>query len=95
MYRRKFDEVLPILQSVLEVERPQASFYLWPSVDNDERFVRSLFEQQHVTTLPGSYIARDMPGGNPGRSRVRISLVATPAECREAAERIVAFMRTK
>jgi len=95
MYRRKFDEVLPVLQSVLDVERPQASFYLWPFVHNDERFVRSLFEQQHVTTLPGSYIARDMQGVNPGRNRVRISLVATPAECLEAAERIAAFMRAK
>ncbi|MFL6577033.1 MAG: aminotransferase class I/II-fold pyridoxal phosphate-dependent enzyme, partial [Povalibacter sp.] len=88
LYREKFARVLPILQSVLEVEAPQASFYLWPRVDNDERFTRGLFERKHITILPGSYIARDSAAGNPGRGRVRISLVASLAECVEAAERI-------
>jgi N-succinyldiaminopimelate aminotransferase len=52
-----------------------------------------LFEQQHVTVLPGSYLARDSAGGNPGRGRVRISLVATVDDCVEAARRIVEFVR--
>jgi N-succinyldiaminopimelate aminotransferase len=73
---------------------PQASFYLWPQVDNDERFTRELFEQRHITLLPGSYIARPMPDGtNPGRSHVRISLVAKVPECVEAASRIREFVR--
>ena len=85
---QKFATVLPILREVLEVDAPEASFYLWPRVADDERFTRQLFERQHVTVLPGSYIARDTPHGNPGRGRVRISLVATVPECVEAAERI-------
>lgn len=88
LYRDKFAAVLPILRSVMNVEAPDASFYLWPQVDDDERFTRGLFERKHVTILPGSYIARDMPGGNPGRGRVRISLVASVPECVEAAQRI-------
>jgi N-succinyldiaminopimelate aminotransferase len=88
LYREKFARVLPILREVLEVDAPDASFYLWPKVPDDERFARQLFEQQHVTVLPGSYIARDTPRGNPGRGRVRISLVATVPECVEAAVRI-------
>ena len=88
LYREKFAGVLPILRDVLDVSAPDASFYLWPSVDNDERFTRELFERWHVTILPGSYIGRDMPGGNPGRGHVRISLVASVAECVEAAQRI-------
>lgn len=95
LYRRKFAQVLPILQSVLEVDAPQASFYLWPFVQNDERFARALFEQQHVTVLPGSYIAREGASGNPGRNRVRMSLVASPSECVQAAERIREFMKRK
>jgi N-succinyldiaminopimelate aminotransferase len=51
-----------------------------------------LFEQQHVTVLPGSYIARDTPHGNPGRGRVRISLVAAVSECAQAAARIREFL---
>lgn len=88
LYREKFAAVLPVLREVLEVDAPQASFYLWPKVPDDERFARQLFERKHVTVLPGSYIARETPHGNPGRGRVRISLVATVPECTEAASRI-------
>lgn len=88
LYRQKFAEVLPILRSVMEVSAPDASFYLWPRVDSDERFTRELFERQHVTVLPGSYIARESSLGNPGRGRVRISLVANVPECVQAAQRI-------
>lgn len=88
LYRQKFAEVLPILRCAMDVATPDASFYLWPRVDNDERFTRELFERQHVTILPGSYIAREAGSGNPGRGRVRISLVANVPECVEAAQRI-------
>jgi N-succinyldiaminopimelate aminotransferase len=88
LYREKFAAVLPILREAMHVDAPDASFYLWPQVGDDERFVRQLFERKHVTILPGSYLARDMPHGNPGRGRVRISLVASPAECAEAARRV-------
>jgi len=92
LYREKFSKVLPILQTVLDVEMPEASFYLWPKVADDQRFTRELFERHHVTTLPGSYIAREGALGNPGRGRVRISLVASVDECVEAAERIRAYL---
>lgn len=95
LYREKFAGVLPILRNVMDVAAPQASFYLWPGVENDERFTRELFERQHVTVLPGSYIGRDMPGGNPGRGHVRISLVASVAESVEAAQRIRDYVATR
>jgi N-succinyldiaminopimelate aminotransferase len=95
LYREKFARVMPILRSVMDVEMPEASFYLWPKVDDDEGFTRELFERQHVTTLPGSYIARDSADGNPGRGRVRISLVATVEECAQAAERIRQHSQTR
>jgi len=88
LYRQKFARVVPILQGVLPVDMPRASFYLWPRVPNDERFTRELFERQHITVLPGSYLGRPIPGGNPGLGRVRISLVASVDECVTAAERI-------
>jgi N-succinyldiaminopimelate aminotransferase len=72
---------------------PEASFYLWPQVDNDERFTRELFEQQNIKVLPGSYIARPTAAGNPGSGRVRISLVASVPECIEAASRMHAFAK--
>jgi N-succinyldiaminopimelate aminotransferase len=94
LYRQKFATVVPILQSVLSVDMPPASFYLWPRVANDERFTYELFDRQHITVLPGSYLGRSIPGGNPGLGRVRISLVASVAECVTAAERIREYMAT-
>lgn len=95
LYREKFARVFPILRDVMDVEMPEASFYLWPKIAGDERFTRELFERQHVTTLPGSYISRDTAQGNPGRDRVRISLVATLDECVEAAQRIRTYLQTR
>jgi len=95
LYREKFTAVVPILREALDVEPPDGAFYLWLEVGDDEAFARDLFDQQHVTVLPGSYLARDTPGGNPGRGRVRISLVASVDDCVEAARRIAAFVRSR
>jgi N-succinyldiaminopimelate aminotransferase len=95
LYRQKFSAVLPILADVLDVYEPDASFYLWPKVDDDERFVRDLFATAHVTTLPGSYVSRSTPDGHPGKGRVRMSLVASVSECITAAERIRAFVKAR
>ena len=93
LYREKFAAVVPLLGEVLDVESPEGGFYLWPEVGDDEAFTRGLFEQEHVTVLPGSYLARDTATGNPGRGRVRISLVASVEDCVEAARRIVRYCR--
>jgi N-succinyldiaminopimelate aminotransferase len=93
LYRAKFAAVVPILREVLDVETPAGAFYLWLPVGDDEAFARGLFEQQHVTLLPGSYLARDTADGNPGRGRVRVSLVASFDDCVAAARRIAAFVR--
>lgn len=93
-YRAKFDATLPVLAEVLPVAMPEASFYLWPAVpDNDETFARELFAAENVTVMPGSYLGRDEGGANPGAGRVRIALVAETDECVRAAERIRAFVQ--
>ena len=75
------------------VQRPDAAFYLWPRTPiTDTDFARGLFDQQHVTVLPGSYLSRDTAHGNPGSNQVRIALVAPLDECVEAARRIRAFV---
>jgi len=89
LYREKFARVAPMLREVMAVDVPDGAFYLWLAVGDDEAFTCRLFEQQHVTVLPGSYLARDTAGGNPGRGRVRVSLVASVEDCVEAARRIV------
>ena len=98
LYRTKFAQVTPVLAEVLDVKLPDASFYLWAGVPagwqgDDAAFAKALYEKEHVTVLPGSYLARQFQGFNPGRGRVRMALVAETAECLEAAERIARFVR--
>jgi N-succinyldiaminopimelate aminotransferase len=102
LYRRKFAEVTPILQTVLDVKLPDAGFYLWAGVNprdgrggGDIEFARDLLGQYNVTVLPGSYIARESGGLNPGAGRIRMALVAETAECVEAAQRIVQFVQSR
>jgi N-succinyldiaminopimelate aminotransferase len=100
MYQEKFARVLPILQPLMNVARPDGAFYLWPLLDghngnDDVTFTRELHATQNVTILPGSYLARTHDGGNPGRNRIRISLVAGVDECVQAAERIRHFVTHK
>ncbi len=81
---------------MLDVQRPDGSFYLWAKVPgSDAEFTRDLFEAQHVTVVPGSYLSREVDGVNPGAGRVRMALVAPLAECIEAAERIRAFLQNR
>lgn len=93
-YRAKFDAVLNTLDGLLEVQRPDASFYLWAKTGtlSDLEFARRLYAEQNITVLPGRYIAREADGINPGENHVRMALVATVAECEEAAARIKQFL---
>ena len=104
MYREKFARVTPMLAKVMDVALPDAAFYLWAKVplkagedatDSDARFARDLYAQYNVTVLPGSYLAREAHGFNPGQQRIRMALVAETAECVEAAERIVQFVQSR
>ncbi|PXX89147.1 succinyldiaminopimelate transaminase [Marinobacter vulgaris] len=93
-YRAKFEAVVPILREVMEVDFPDAGFYLWPKTPmDDETFARELSAQQNVHVLPGRYLSRTVDGHNPGENRVRMALVAPVEECVEAAKRIVTFVK--
>jgi N-succinyldiaminopimelate aminotransferase len=95
LYAEKFHAVLPMIGAPLTAYMPEGGFYLWIRTPIDDcDFARRLQQEYNVLVLPGSYLARDAQGGNPGRNRVRIALVAPLAECVEAVERINRFTRT-
>ncbi len=101
LYRAKFAAVTPLLAQVLNVKLPDAAFYLWAQVPqnvcggSDTAFAAALLAQYNVTVLPGSYLARESGGVNPGAGFIRMALVAQTQECVEAAQRIVSFVKSQ
>jgi N-succinyldiaminopimelate aminotransferase len=100
LYREKLNQDTPVLARVMDVRLPDASFYLWAGIPaslglDDAEFARELYAATGVTVLPGSYLAREADGRNPGAGRVRMALVAETAECLEAARRIAQFIESR
>ena len=95
LYKEKFKSVLDILQPVIDVRMPDASFYLWLKTPIcEQEFAKQLFATQNITVLPGSYLSRENNGFNPGAGHVRMALVAPLDECIEAAKRIKQFLES-
>jgi len=94
LYAEKFSKVVDILKPVLPVILPDASFYLWLRVPvADTSFAQGLHRDYNVTVLPGSFLAREARGINPGENYVRIALVAPLKETLDAAHRIAEFTK--
>ena len=93
-YREKFDAVLNLLSPVMNVKKPEASFYLWADCGmDDEVFTKEIYAQEHLKVVPGSYLSREVDGVNSGKNRIRMALVANLDECIEAAKRIVDYIK--
>ena len=92
LYAEKFSRVTETLRPVLPVTMPDAGFYLWLKTPiSDTTYAQQLYRDYNVTVLPGSFLARDAQGLNPGENFVRIALVAEVEETLEAARRIAEF----
>lgn len=90
LYAAKFNVVTPLLKNILDVELPDAAFYLWArSKQSDTELAVKLYRNLNITVLPGSYLAREAHGLNPGENFIRMALVASHDECVEAAKRMV------
>ena len=95
LYAAKFAQLQPKLAAALPCSMPEAAFYLWARTPIDDAdFAKRLLAEQAVATLPGSFLAREAHGVNPGRGYIRIALVAGRDECAEAVERIVSLTRS-
>ena len=89
LYAEKFAQAIAILKPVLPVDLPDAGFYLWlPVPIADTRFAQQLYRDYNVSVLPGSFLAREAHGVNPGENFIRIALVAELDETLEAMQRI-------
>ena len=92
LYAEKFRAALPAIREPLATSMPEGGFYFWiRTPGSDTEFARGLYRAYNVSVLPGSFLAREARGENPGRNFVRIALVARHDECLEAIARIVEF----
>lgn len=92
-YQAKFATAKSILEPLLPVTIPAGAFYLWLAVPggDEERFARELYAAEGLVTLPGRYLSRSTPAGDPGRGYLRVSLVPEEAVCAEAMRRLARF----
>lgn len=98
LYAQKFDLWMSELGELLKLSKPDAGFYFWVQVPeqfkdeqgepDDEAFVKALFEKVNINALAGRYLSREVNGTNPGKGFVRLALVASVEESREAITRI-------
>ncbi|HEX4869575.1 MAG TPA: succinyldiaminopimelate transaminase [Moraxellaceae bacterium] len=94
-YVAKFAAFREILGDALPLTMPDAGFYFWAKTPiADDEFARRLYNDTHVTVLPGRFLGREVDGVNPGAGYVRMALVAAQDECSEAARRLRAFVET-
>ncbi|HCY05273.1 MAG TPA: succinyldiaminopimelate transaminase [Gammaproteobacteria bacterium] len=93
LYQEKFQAVTDVLQAHYDLQQPDGGFYHWlPTPTNDLSFCQSLYAQQHITVMPGSFLGRDQAMlGNPGANHVRVAWVAPMAACVDAAHRLAEF----
>lgn len=93
LYQEKFALWMDELGELLDLRMPEAGFYFWVKVPeqfdcDDEVFIKALYEKTNIHALAGRYLSREVNGKNPGQGYVRIALVASVEESREAISRI-------
>lgn len=88
LYWQKFGLWLDQLGDKLPLRRPDAGFYFWLPVQDDEQFVKVLYEHLNIHALAGRYLSRNTPQGNAGKNFVRMALVADIDQSKEAIERL-------
>jgi N-succinyldiaminopimelate aminotransferase len=93
LYRRKFAILREKLAARTTIRVPEGGFYLWWRIPGDaEAFVRALYREEHVLVLPGPYLSRPTPEGDPGRAHLRVSLVSDLERTEALAERLERFL---
>lgn len=81
LYSEKFDIADRIFGNVAGYTSPEAGFFLWLPVEDDEAAAVKLWRETGVKVLPGGYLAQDVPGvENPGKKYIRAALVAPKEE---------------
>lgn len=88
LYREKYAIADEVFGAVQGYQAPEAGFFLWLPVENDETATVKLWKETGVKVLPGSYLAQGGPGENPGTGFIRAAMVAPKEDMRRGLERL-------
>ena len=80
LYQKKYQIADNIFKNIKGYNAPQAGFFLWLPVENDEQATLNLWKQSGIRVLPGSYLSRNIDNKNPGEKYIRVAMVAPFAE---------------
>lgn len=88
LYVEKYRIADRILGNVPGYTSPEAGFFLWLPVEDGEAAALKLWRETGVRVLPGAYLAADVNGQNPGKTYIRVALVAPKDETTRGLEAI-------
>ena len=75
IYVRKYDVANDVFRDIDGCAAPDAGFFLWMPVEDDEAATLKLWRETGVRVLPGAYLGRDTTDGNAGRGYIRAAMV--------------------
>ncbi|MDF1620325.1 aminotransferase class I/II-fold pyridoxal phosphate-dependent enzyme [Pseudothioclava nitratireducens] len=80
LYAEKYNIASEVFAGVQGFRLPDGGFFLWLPVEDGETAALKLWRETGVRVLPGAYLAREVNGDNPGKSYIRVALVAPKEE---------------
>ena len=92
LYAAKYKLADDILSGLEGYSSPEAGFFLWIKVQDSEKTTLDLWRETGVRVLPGTYLAQEKNGKNPGQDFIRVALVAQKKIAGEALAKIRSFL---
>ena len=92
LYVEKFDIADRVFEGIDGAGAPEAGFFLWLPVEDGEAAALKLWRDTGVRVLPGAYLSRETPSGNPGTGYIRAAMVAPRDEMQDGLERLRACL---
>ena len=80
LYCDKFEAADRIFAGIEAYNSPEAGFFLWLPVEDDQMATVKLWTKRGVRVLPGSYLGQNANEQNPGSGYIRVALVAPKKE---------------
>jgi aspartate/methionine/tyrosine aminotransferase len=88
LYQDKFRAADQIFSGLQGFSCPEGGFFLWLPVADGEAAALKAWMETGVRVLPGAYLSRDVMGDNPGKSYIRVALVAPIIEMQHGLTRL-------